>query len=264
MAIAQVQAVAGAASTTTTATVTPGNVTAGNFLVAVVYENQNSSTPGGVTSISNGGATANVTWTLVVHLEDNTVLIAREIWVGYVAGTTSSPPTFTVTYNVNGAVTHALAIGVSEWTGIMSGSATDNTFTSSTGGNTSPVSMGPLAQSVGNELFIEVASSGGTPVGPTGGWTALPGVSGHTDYLAGYLIATDAASHSTTYTFSGTHTWLSIGANFLPQPGVTRRAFGGMTQAVNRSVNYMRDASGLLLPERASERVVVPRLALAR
>jgi hypothetical protein len=158
---------------------------AGSLLLLVF---RNGTDANDIVSVTGGG----VTW---VKAQSWTTPAGRvsDIWYGL----NSTGVGTTITYTLTGAAAQFYTAGVSEWAGVAAVNAIDGNPAQASGTSTTPTTP-TITPAVPNELFVGlIASLGAFGAGPGGGFTqlGLAGVGG-----AGFLIATDPAAHTMSWT----------------------------------------------------------------
>lgn len=230
------------------ANILAANATVGNAVAAfVVVSNSGSvnspSSPMGTFSLEGSSASAGAIGSQWVFCPD----------------VTTASQALTVTNPVSGGAWLAFGIEIS---GYLGGTLTASGPTAGatgpmacpfTGGATGNVALAGLVTGSGNEPY--------TP--PSTPWTDISSGGSFSD--AAYAIMS-AASITADWTTSGASIWGTIGLMLAPPiPPYAPLGFRQpYTQAVRRAGLWMKRAGDLLVPERANERIVIPRLAMAR
>jgi len=229
-----------------------------NFLLLSVWQNG-----GGAISLPTDNASPHYTWTQVIQRAPAANNINAAIFLG-VGG-----PGGSVTVSVAGA--NALGATLAE----IHGAGTNPTIaaTSTTQANASGNFTGPLTVPVSNgDLIWQFAGADNFFLNNFAQppWTSdpFPTDGSHNAAWAAYNNTTvgGVGQQATWAITSGTANLVTFGlAISLPIPPYAPLGFRQpYTQAVRRAALYMRRAGGLLAPEHAGERLVVPRLVLGR
>jgi hypothetical protein len=255
IAVAQPSVVASATSGTTLSPVLGSTPTPTNMLIMAF----GCSNDAPISSIVGAGGT---TWSLAAQLVGH--VSQAQVWIApnIAGGAADADPLVTLSGSIGGSA----ACFMLEVSGAAASNAVDLSSSAPT------IDPGPITPTKRGEIVITAMASvvlRGT-VGSVGPFTNMatspldvaPGTeslwAGGAYWLQGAAVATTAQwSRGGTDEGSGAVV-VSIFAA-LPLPSRKRS-----WTPINRAANWMRDGAGLLIPERSRERIVLPRLALAR